>query len=208
MFGKEQNDEFLAVYNANKEQLDPASPDVAKLNYMTGMLYFNYYTENADGDYNFATRVQKAYPFFEANFESATGFEEQTMSDCYYRICSFYKTYILNTTTVEEASRDSYEELFQTIRDAMDDVSSAGAYDQLTLYNSAFMILYDQRSSMAQVHVDMNRILELYDALYSKTSELTVQKEQSKKLQDEIQQKYDEYRQAVERTYTNMEERE
>lgn len=207
VFSKQQNDEFLAVYNANKEQLDTTSTDVAELNYMIGMLYFNYYTEDADGDYSFSTRVQKAYPFFEENYNSATGFEEQKISDSYYTICSFYKKYILNTTTVEEASKENYDELFNVVNNAMDDVKDAGAYDQLTLYNSVFMLLYDQRASMAQVNVEKQNILDMYDSIYSKTVELTVQKEQSKELQSEIIDKYEEYKQAIERTYTNMEER-
>lgn len=206
-FSKQQNDEFLAVYNANKDQLDNSSTNVAELNYMIGMLYFNYYTENEAGDYSFSTRVQKAYPFFDENYKSATGFEEQTMSDCYYRICSFYKKYILNTTTVEEASKENYDEIFNTINSAMNDVKNAGAYDQLTLYNSVFMLLYDQRTSMAQVNADKEQILDLYDSIYNRAKDLTVQKEQSKKLQNEILDKYETYKQAIDRTYTNMEER-
>lgn len=79
-FSKQENDDFLAVYNANKDQLDATSSDVSELNYIIGMLYFNYYTENNDGDYSFSTRVQKAYPFFNENYQSATGFEEQTIA--------------------------------------------------------------------------------------------------------------------------------
>lgn len=172
-----------------------------------GMLYFNYYTDNNEGDYSFSTRVQKAYPFFNENYQSATGFEEQTMSDCYYQICSFYKKYILNTTTVEEASKGNYDEIFTVIDDAINSVKDAGAYDQLTLYNSVFMLLYDQRASMAQVNVDRQRILDLYDDIYKRTNELTVQKEQSKVLQSEILDKYETYKEAIERTYTNIEER-
>ena len=207
IFSKQQNDEFLAVYNANKDKLDRTSTAVAELNYEIGMLYFNYYTENDAGDYSFSTRVQKAYPFFYENYSNATGFQEQTMSDCYYHICMFYKKYILNTTTVEEASKENYEELLDSVTSAMEDVKNAGAYDQLTLYNSVFMLLYDQRSSMAQVNIEQQKIMDIYDQLYSRTSELTVQKEQSRNLQDEILKKYAEYKQAIERTYVNMEER-
>ena len=60
---------------------------------------------------------------------------------------------------------------------------------------------------MVQVNVEKQKILDLYDSLYGRTSELTVQKEQSKKLQDEITKKYEEYKQAIDRTYTNMEVR-
>lgn len=205
-FGKSENDEFLAVYNAHSDGFDNSSTEVAELNYKIGMMYFNYYTEN-DGSYSFSTRVQKAYAFFSENYTNDTGFEHQNMSNCYYQICSFYKKYILSSTTVEEASKENYDILFATIEDAMESVKDAGAYDQLSLYNSVFMLLYDQRNSMVQVNAEQQEILDLLEEVYNDASGLTVQKEQSKKLQNEIIDNYDDYKQAIERAYINEEER-
>lgn len=209
-FGKEENDEFLALYNVNKDTFDHTTSEVAELNYKIGMMYFNYYTEE-DGSYSFSTRVQKAYSFFAENHNNAEipqDFEDMNLSECYYQICSFYKNYILNGATVEEASRDNYENLFSTIENTLADVQSAGAYNQLSLYNGIFMLLYDQRSSMVQVKVEQNEITDLMDNVYDDAKNLTVQKEQSQKLQQEIMEHYDTYRQAIIRAYTNAEERE
>lgn len=209
-FGKEENDEFLALYNANKDTFDHTTSEVAELNYKIGMMYFNYYTEE-DGSYSFSTRVQKAYSFFAENHNNAEipqDFEDMNLSECYYQICSFYKNYILNGATVEEASRDNYENLFLTIENTLADVQSAGAYNQLSLYNGIFMLLYDQRSSMVQVNVEQKEIIDLLDNVYDDAKNLTVQKEQSQKLQQEIMEHYDTYRQAIIRAYTNAEERE
>ena len=209
-FGKEENDEFLALYNANKDTFDHTTSEVAELNYKIGMMYFNYYTEE-DGSYSFSTRVQKAYSFFAENHNNAEipqDFEDMNLSECYYQICSFYKNYILNGATVEEASRDNYENLFSTIENTLADVQSAAAYNQLSLYNGIFMLLYDQRSSMVQVKVEQNEITDLMDNVYDDAKNLTVQKEQSQKLQQEIMEHYDTYRQAIIRAYTNAEERE
>lgn len=207
-FGKDENGQFLALYNAYKDSFEPTRSDVTELNYKVGMMYFNYYREN-DGSYSFSTRVQKAYPFFSENYEniSQSNFEHKKMSDCYYQICSFYKKYILSSTTVEEASKENYEKLFGTIEGTMDNVKDAGAYDQLSLYNGTFMLLYDQRNSMVQVNVQKDEILTLLLKVYNNASSLTVQKEQSKKLQQEILDNYEEYKQAIERAYTNAEER-
>ena len=197
-FGKEENDEFLALYNANKDTFDHTTSEVAELNYKIGMMYFNYYTEE-DGSYSFSTRVQKAYSFFAENHNNAEipqDFEDMNLSECYYQICSFYKNYILNGATVEEASRDNYENLFSTIENTLADVQSAGAYNQLSLYNGIFMLLYDQRSSMVQGKVEQNEITDLMDNVYDDAKNLTVQKEQSQKLQQEIMEHYDTYRQA------------
>lgn len=205
-FGKSENDEFLALYNAHKDSFDESSTDVAELKNKIGMMYFNYYTEN-DGGYSFSTRVQKAYSFFSENYESGIEFEGKAVSDCYYYICSFYKRYILSASTVEEASRDNFENLFETIESALSSVENAGAYDQLSLYNGAFMLLYDQRSSIVQVNVEQEEVLALLEKVYDRAAALTVQKEQSQKLQQEILDNYEEYRQAIERAYRNAQER-
>lgn len=209
IFGKKQNDQFLGIYNRNKAEFDTSSKEYAELNYQIGMMYFNYYTDE-DGFYSFSNRVQKAISFFEVNAKNeniSPDFKEKKISDCYYQICSFYKTYILNSATVEEASKENYEQLLDQINDTLTEVEDSGAYDKLTFYNGVFMLLYDQRTNMEQVNVDQDKILTLLNCVYEKASELTVQKEQSQQLQREILDNYDNYREAIQRTYTNAEER-
>ena len=208
-FGKAENDEFLALYNAHKGEFDVTSTEYAELNYKIGMMYFNYYVEK-DGTYSFSTRVQKAYSFFADNYENSEispEFESKTLSDCYYQICYFYRTYILNSATVEEASRENYEQLLAEIENTLPDVQDAGAYDQLAFYNGTFMLLYDQRTNMVQVNVDQENVLSLLDTVCSRAERLSVQKEQSKILQQEMADNYASYREAIERAYTNAEER-
>lgn len=201
-FGKAENSEFLALYNRYQDGFDVTTKELAELNYKVGMMYFNYYTEN--GSDAFSTRVNKAYGFFAANYENeqiSPEFAEKNLSDCYYQICNFYKKYILNSATVEEASKNNYEMLFQTIGAALEDVKEAGAYDQLTLYNGTFMLLYDQRNQMLNVGVEEETILELLDTVYNSAKSLSVQKDQSRKLQQEIVDHYGTYREAIERAY-------
>ncbi len=209
-FGKQENDEFLALFNANKNGFDIASVELAELNYRIGMMYFNYYT-NDDGSYSFSSRVQKAYSFFSANYENEQmpeDFQYKTLSNCYYQICSFYRKYILSSVNVEEVSKEKYLNLFQVIEESLEVVKEESAYDQLTLYNGTFMLLYDQRANLESVNVDKEIILSLMDKINSNASSLLVQKEQSKKLQSEILDNYKDYKEAVERTYNNAKERE
>lgn len=201
-FDKAENNEFLALYNRYQDGFDVTTKELAELNYKVGMMYFNYYTEN--GEVKFSTRVNKAYGFFAANYENqqiSPEFAEKSLSDCYYQICTFYKKYILNSATVEEASRNDYEALFQVIEAALDDVEGAGAYDQLTLYNGTFMLLYDQRYQMVSVNVDEATVLDLLDTVYNSAKSLSVQKDQSKKLQQEIVDNYETYREMIELAY-------
>lgn len=208
-FRKKENDEFLALYNANKSGFEPQSVEVAELNYRIGMMYFNYYT-NEDGSSSFSNRVQKAYPFFASNHEekaNVKNFSYQNLSECYYQICEFYKTYILNSANVKEASKEDYLKLFSTIEQSLKAVKDVGAYDQLSLYNGVFMLLYDQRSNMVSVNVEQDLVLSLLKGIQQKASGLSVQKEQSKKLKDEILLNYDSYRDAIIRINNNAKER-
>ena len=202
-FSKKENDQFLAVYNANKNQFDNKSVDVAQLNYLIGTMYFNYYTDDGT-NYSFSTRVQKAYPFFEDNFNNkSVNFKNKNLSNCYYQICSFYKKYILSSATVEEVSNENYRQLFNTIETSIITMNSAGLYEKLSLYNGVFMLLYDQRESMNSVNVDEDTVKRLLNEVYEGAKKLNVQKTQSKKLQQEIVDNFKEYSNAISRTYDN-----
>lgn len=208
-FSEAENSQFLALYNANKDGFDTTSVEVAELNYKIGMMYFNYYTDQS-GNASFSTRVQKAYPFFASNYENQeipVEFSEKSLSDCYYHICAFFKKYILNTATVDEASKANYETLFGTIEGALDDVEGASSYDKLSLYNGVFMLIYDQREDLVSVGYDQTAVLELFEEVYNEAKALTVRKEQAEKLQQEIVNNYEGYRQAIERAYSNAAER-
>jgi len=213
-FSKSENDEFLALYNANKDGFDITSAANAELNYEIGKLYINSYKkEDGSGSLEeFSTRVQKAYPFFQLNYENesiSSEFNYKVLSDCYYQICYFYKKYILSNSTVEEASKNSYQDLFNTINNSLNDVKEASPYEQLSLYNAVLMLMYDQRQSMMQVHVNQNDILQIMDTIYQDTKALEkdVNKEQTIKLLNEITNNYASYRDAIIRTYNNAEER-
>lgn len=60
---------------------------------------------------------------------------------------------------------------------------------------------------MVQVNVDKSTVLALLDRVYNSANTLSVKKEQSQNLQKEIIDNYDEYKEAIERAYTNAEER-
>lgn len=209
-FDKEESNQFLALYNAHKDDFDQTSKEFAELNYRIGMMYFNYYTSN--GNVSFAERIQKAYSFFEQNHkdEISSEFIQKRLSDCYYQTCSFFKQYVLNSAIVEEASKENYNELFTVISQALRDVKEiegASTYDQLSLYNGVFLLLYDQRYNMVSIAMEQDKILSLLDQVYNSAKSLTVQKEQSKRLQQQIIDNYQGYRKAIIRAYTNTQER-
>ncbi len=201
-FRREESDAFLSLYNAHRDELTATAAQKAELNYRIGRLYMSRYTEE-DGSVSFSARIQKAYPFFAANHENGEteGFDAWNLSECYYRICGFYKEYILSPLGSAEASRTEYEDLIETLSGCVDELSDAGAYDQLLLYNGIFLLLYDQRESMAAVGLEEEAVLRLVDRVHAKSVTLTVSKEQSVALQSEILTYYADYREAIERSW-------
>ncbi len=206
VFGPSESEVFLALYHAHREEFDDADAAVSALNYKAGLMYFNCYTDE-EGTVSFSARIQKAFPLFRANYENediSEAFEWQELSDCYYQICSFYKKYVLSSAGMEEASREDYQQLLGVIRQAMESVSEAGAYDRLSLYNGIVMLLYDQRNGMASVEIEESIVLDLLDEVYLDAKGISVQREQSKVLRDEIMDCYEGYRAAIERAYVNQ----
>ena len=199
-FGQKESATFLALYDANKGSFDPAAKETAELNYKAGRMYFNYYG-GVTG--SFSTKVQKAYNFFAANKENdsiSPEFQERALSDCYYDICAFYKKFILGNS-VEEPSLQEYQKLFNTIDNAMNSVRNAGAYDQLTLYNGTFNLLFDQCEEMASVNFDKQTVLELFDEVYRKAQSLSVNTGHTRQLRDEILNNYENYRAIIEQCF-------
>lgn len=200
-FGKDENDEFLAYFNPNIDSFDKSKLGYAELNYKAGTMYLNYYENDS-----FSYKVQKAYNFFENNYtndNSSEDFDKKKLSDCYYEICNFYKKYILSKSNVEEASNDDYMALLKTIEESLNSVKKENPYEQLFLYNSIFVLLYDQREGMAQVGVDYGQVNRLFADVYNKAKSLEVQKEQSKKLKKEIIDHYDTYNNEIMAAYSN-----
>lgn len=187
-FGENESREFSAVFGANEDRFDIGSKEYADLIYKAGTMYFNYYGGN-NGEVSIATRIQKAYPFFQKLHEQEAtpeGFENKNLAECYYNICTFYKKYILSSATVEEASLEDYEELLDIVKQSVESVGDFNQYNQLSLYNSVIMLLYDQCNPMCSVGVEQSAITDIMKDIFSKTKNITVQKEQSKKLQKEI----------------------
>ncbi len=208
-FSKTQNDELLALYNANKDKFDKSSESLFQLNYRIGMMYFNYYYDE-NGQSSFATRIQKAFPFFEyneTNPEVKDQFQGRKLSRFYYDIASFYKKYILNSSNVVEASSNEYKQLFKEVDEIMDLAPSAGSYDQLTLYNSLFLLIHDQRNLLANARIPEDQILNLYNRIFDKAKAIVVQKKPSQRLQKEIVSNYHNYYESIRRSYRNEEKR-
>lgn len=207
-FGYEENQKFTALHNPHKRDFNQTDAETAELNYKIGTMYFNYYVDQ-NGDNSFGTRVKKAKTYFEENYNNyrnteipAEDYEHRASSDRYYLICDFYSEYILGHK-VEDPPKEKYDELLEMLQDAMNNANTAGQYEQLSLYNTTLMFIYDQRKTMADVNVDQSVLQDLLYRAYKAADALTVHKEQAKKLRQEVVDNYDAYKEAVETAYHN-----
>lgn len=205
-FGVAENQEFSHLYKTHLKDFDVSEAEFAELNYKIGTMYFNYYT--GDGD-SFATRINKANGYFTENYENykdgtlKEDYEHRASSDRYYQICSFYKKYILNQSSPEDASKDDYNSLLDTVEAALNDAGTAGQYEQLALYNATMMLIYDQREEMAAVQVDQQRLQDILKLVRDSAKRLSVTKEQATTLRQEVLSNYETYTDAVATAYNN-----
>lgn len=207
-FSTTESGEFLNLYNKNRDLFDTNNPDVCELRYMIGTMYFNYYTE-ANGTYSDGARAKQAFPFFEANFNSTADYKHKTISDCFYWVCYFYNTYLLDSSAgklnVDEADKSNYEQLFTEIGSRINSIQEEGPYNKLTLYNVVFNMLYMERKNMAQLSVSETQVLNLFDDVYNRAMALNPNKSQAQALQNEMRSNYSVYRAAIETAYTTQE---
>lgn len=207
-FSATESGEFLNLYNRYSDRFDTNSAETCELRYKIGTMYFNYYTE-ANGSYSDGARAKQAYRYFEQNYNSSATYEHKTISDCFYWVCYFYNTYLLDSgagkLNVEEADKSNYEQLFAEISSRISSIQEEGPYNKLSLYSVVFNMLYMERKNMAQLGVSSTQVLNLFDDVYRRADALNPNKSQAQALQKEMRDNYSTYREAIVTAYTSQE---
>ena len=198
-FGRTESNEFLRLYNSKKEFMKRDDCNIAFLNYRAGLMYFNYF----EGE-SLSEKILKAYPFFRENHENMKylkEFPEKNLSEAYYEICIFYKSFLLKSSCVKEASYSDYNEILDLLEHTEESFGNAGEYDRLLFYNSIFMFIYTERHNLAEVGYEYKKLIYFMNHIYEETSEISVRKDESVKLKNEIQENYVPYTEAVKIAY-------
>lgn len=161
-FTKEESGRFLAIYNANHQELedDAAYGDIHA---QAGSLYINAYEDNT------TVRLRMALPFFEkAKQHMANDAQGKLVVDCYTSIGRYYRDYIW-TTTGKEVSSEQMEslvaEISTTLQSFETNAASDMTYDRLGFSVAVCNLLYDQRDIFA-VTVTENKVFTILDELY------------------------------------------
>lgn len=206
---------FETAYGVNKPEFLEADPQgFAQLNYRAGKMCYTYLERSLGDDENFRTRINKAYTYFNQNHQSiqsgTLGGESGTMqlSECYYTICSFYKTYVFSQTS-DAASAEDFNRFLSTLSTLAEEIQlneSATSYDKLELYNNIFMMLYNQRKEAVNSGASEDSVLELMDRMHEYAQNIDAsQRELWTQLKAEITENYTEYRAAIGRAFDGAE---
>ena len=202
--------EFEAVYSAADDSKFAADPQgFAELNYRIASMCFTYYTQ--DKGESLAARINKAYVYLNKNHSGLengmlTEYESMNLSECYYQICKFYKSFILSQTN--SPSANDFQELFDSLNallDRIENEGSANSYDKMVFYNGIFRLLSYNRVEMARYEFGLDNVLALFDRVYESAMSIKVNEAKTyiKDLQREMEENYQKDRSQIEITYIN-----
>lgn len=209
VFGDQESGQYLAKYNMNKDEFDTESEAYLDLSYQTGVTFLYLYT---GGDDTFRTRVLKSYPYFQSIVAAGnTEYEYYDMAKSYEIVGDFYTQYVVNSTSVKEPTQEAYIELLNSLQVCIDNMDQYdhddAAYIKLTMYREIANLLNVHGKGFAVTEVDQSLIIQFLDDIYAKTSELSVTQAKSMELQESVLSSCVEYKENIERTYLNTEER-
>lgn len=210
VFGDDESNQFLALYNANQESMNARSQDFLDLNYEAGITYFYLYSGN---DQSFRTRVLKSFPFFSRIVESEeTEFQYYNIAQSYSIVGDFYSRYIVDATSIREPAKENYEQLIDSLRLCMENMDEYeyddAAYISLTMYREIINLINDHRRGLATTHVDKKSVMDILNTAYNKTETVSVTQEASLAVKESIEKSYASCVENINRVYSNSQERE
>lgn len=205
IFGKQESEQFLAIYNANHNGLQKSGADFANLQSQIGFLYVNGYEDPST-----ITRLRMALPFLlAANSTMEADNPQRNTVNCYCQIGTFYEDYIWNASSVREITAPVMENLISEIEKTLDafqeDDSPDAIFNMLGFKVAACDLLYDQRDIIAYT-IPHDRIDAVLDQIYSGLPESgSLQKEQTKNLLQTLTSNEQNYREMLDRAYSRKE---
>lgn len=209
-FGNEESKQFEAKYNANKGEIIKNQKKALELYYEAGTTYFYMYSVN--GEDIFREQIQRSLPYFNLIVESKDkSYKYYDISNGYATVCKFYSEYVLSDTSKKEPTYETYDKLLNTLSKCVNNLDDYededAAYVRLVLYRQIGDLLNDQRKGFAQLGVDENQVIDILDTIDSKTEEMFVTQQASMEIKEDIKDNCRIYRQRINDTYENTEER-
>lgn len=201
-----ENGEYMAVFNANQLLFDTESTGYWDLLYDTGVMYLYMYS---GGDDTFRTRVLKSYPYFtDITTLADLNYENYNMAQVYEVLGSFYTTYVVDATSIQEPDYVAYDELLISLEASIDNIDnynfSDASYIKLTMYREISNLLNDHRQGLAIMGIEQERVIAILETIMDKSQQLSVTQQTSIEIQEEILSSCEVYIDNIERSYINI----
>ena len=209
-FGVDESNEFISLYNANKDDFTVKSNDYLDLNYAIGEIYWGSYVGETDD--SFRQKVIKAYPYFKNVVDNAAeSYTNLKMAKSYYIVGDFYKNYVVESTNVKEPSLDNYTQLLGSLKECIENIdnynSSDIPYIKLTMYLEISNLLNDHRRGFASTGIPEESLTELLTLMKDKAASVAATQQQSIEKQEQIAEQYPNILDSIKTTYQNVKER-
>lgn len=209
VFGDAESEQFTNEYNENLDKFDKTDEGYWDLCYDAGLTYLYLYS---GGDDSFRTRVLKAYPYFYTVVENASSdYEYYEMAKSYTLLGEFYSKYVISSTSIQEPTKKDYEVLLGAFDVCLSNVEeydgADSTYVQLIMYREVMNLLNDHRKGLSTTGVEEKVVLSMLDEVYERTEKLSATQAKTIEVQEEILSNYSLYRDNIERSYSNTEER-
>ena len=185
----------------NSDYLDTNDPDVAKLYYDVGKLYFSQYIGSMK------EKAVRAKNFFSVASDSPANFDKKEIAKCYYSICNF----MTNQSTTSEHSLEDYNALFREIDTALESVEKAtdseSNYDKISLYYVTMLMISDQSPYMAGVGFEEQTALDYMSDMQKRANGITSTLSYVNDKKDEINDTYPAWISNIESNYNEVSKR-
>lgn len=195
------NDFIVRVGNEvekNSTSLNNDNPEIAKLQYDIGKLYFSEY------DGTLKQRASNAKMYFENASESNADFEKKDLAKCYYSMCKFLTTQ--DTTT--EHGIDDYTSLMDEIKASISSVDKLGDgeanYDKISFYYSVLLLINDQSKYMASLGFDKDLCDELMQKCYDKSIKIVSSLTYVSQIQSVIESDYSNFKSNLDSSFNEF----
>ncbi len=208
-FGDVQSQEFVQKFNSYKEEMDFSQPENQKLLYETGLLYFYLYS---GGDNSFRSRLLKSHTYFSLLVDQGEqALEAYPIAESYKLLGEFYKGYVIDTTSVKEPTKETYDVLLAALEVCMDNLEEYkkedAAYIRLSMYKEIANLLNAHRKGLAACQVEQAKVESVYAQLSKDAEALSVTQQISLDLQEDVLEGVEMYMDNLRRTYSNTEQR-
>lgn len=206
-FGNEESQRFSTLYNTNKSRFDQEDESVIEMHYLAGRMYFNMFSDEST---TIRSRVQKAQEYFGYVKEyGVDSYENYSIASSYDTLCEFFKTYVLNDSSIQEPTAEDYQEMLDALGTCLEDMQDYSAKDaafiRLSLYGHIVDMLNVNIRGLAANGIEKKDIQDILNTILTAAKNESVTQQTSIKKQEQLMLSIENVWENLRREYESME---